>query len=282
MRGSAGRHGLGALVGALDEETVDVTVAWDAGGEKLRREMAVPAGPTTPRRMLPVLREIAEASIQRGVARAEARGQRVSCKAGCGACCRQIVPISVTETFLLRELVDEMPRARREVILGRFEAGRRRLAEAGLLARLTDVSWITEEAIEPLGLEYFRLGIPCPFLEEESCSIHPDRPIVCREYLVTSPAEHCAHPTAETIAMVPVTPEISAELPKIETPDEPRAVPWVPLLLALDYADNHAEEEPKRTGTELLAALFERGKDKGAGQGSRAEKKGKGKRKGPR
>ena len=38
-----------------------------------------------------------------------------------------------------------------------------------------------------LGREYFQLGIPCPFLEEESCSIYHDRPITCREYLVTSP-----------------------------------------------------------------------------------------------
>jgi Fe-S-cluster containining protein len=36
--------------------------------------------------------------------------------------------------------------------------------------------------------------MPCPFLEDESCSIHPDRPLVCREYLVTSPAELCAGP----------------------------------------------------------------------------------------
>ncbi len=41
---------------------------------------------------------------------------------------------------------------------------------------------------------YFHLGIACPFLEDESCSIHADRPISCREYLVTSPAVNCADP----------------------------------------------------------------------------------------
>ena len=48
----------------------------------------------------------------------------------------------------------------------------------------------------------------CPFLEEESCSIHPDRPLVCREYLVTSPAELCAGPTQEGVTPVAV-PKVS-------------------------------------------------------------------------
>jgi hypothetical protein len=35
-------------------------------------------------------------------------------------------------------------------------------------------------------VRYFLQGVACPFLEAESCGIHPDRPLACREYLVTS------------------------------------------------------------------------------------------------
>ena len=38
---------------------------------------------------------------------------------------------------------------------------------------------------------YFAAGIPCPFLEEERCGVYDERPVVCREYAVTSPPELC-------------------------------------------------------------------------------------------
>ena len=52
----------------------------------------------------------------------------------------------------------------------------------------------TAEERTELAYEYFKHGIACPFLEDESCSIHPDRPMACREYLVSSPAENCRAP----------------------------------------------------------------------------------------
>ena len=58
---------------------------------------------------------------------------------------------------------------------------------------------IGKEERTPLALSYFRLGIPCPFLEEESCSIHPDRPLSCREYLVTSAPIHCAEQAPDKV-----------------------------------------------------------------------------------
>ena len=55
-----------------------------------------------------------------------------------------------------------------------------------------------------LSSQYFDLQIACPFLENESCSIHVDRPSICREYHVTSPAERCSRVYQESIdAIVP-------------------------------------------------------------------------------
>ena len=39
---------------------------------------------------------------------------------------------------------------------------------------------------------YFDARIPCPFLENGSCGVYPERPMVCREYNVTTPALLCA------------------------------------------------------------------------------------------
>jgi hypothetical protein len=107
-----------------------------------------------------------------------------------------------------------------------------------------------------LGMEYFRLGIACPFLEEESCSIHPDRPIACREYLVTSPAANCSTLNREIVRQVPLPTRPMPAFSSLDGRTPAGAVRWVPLLLASDWADQHPEPDPTETGTELFARFM--------------------------
>lgn len=152
---------------------------------------------------LPVLQSLSSSIAEFAEERENRAGRRISCRAGCGACCRQPVPIAPSEAIRLAELVQEMPAERRERIQKRFAEGMRRLSENGLVEELENLEIeMDSDRRQALGLRYFRLGIPCPFLEEEQCSIHPDRPLACREYSVTSPARHCADPSAESVRMV--------------------------------------------------------------------------------
>ena len=132
----------------------------------------------------------------------EQQGHKVSCQKGCGACCRQMVPVSGVEARYLADLVEALPEPRRSEIRGRFDEARRRLAESGLLEKMRHNDQWTDDDYQAMGVDYFRQAIACPFLEEESCSIHPQRPVSCREYLVTSPAEHCALPRNENVRTI--------------------------------------------------------------------------------
>lgn len=256
----------GAGVLDLDEE-VTVTVEMALFGEQVREDIDVPAAPTRPRRMLPVFQSLAETVIERSVRRAAAEGKAVSCRAGCGACCNQLVPISAAEAHALRDLVDELPEPRRAEIRARFAAARRRLDQAGMVERLLDLAWITPDDLGPLGLAYFELDIPCPFLEAASCSIHPDRPIACREYLVTSPPERCSAPTRDTIDAVELPGSVSNALSRIDDPRARREASWVPLILAPEWAESHPDNAPPRPGPALLSAFMERlGEPAGAPQ----------------
>jgi Fe-S-cluster containining protein len=186
------------------------------------------------------------------------QGQQISCKKGCGACCRQLVPIAEVEARQLRDLVEDLPEPRRSLIRTRFADARRRLAGAGLLEKLLAPETWDEGDGRLLGLSYFRLGIACPFLQEESCSIYADRPSACREYLVTSPAENCARPTPETVQCVKMPLKVWTALARFdEVPPTARFIRWVPLILALEWAETHPEEPPPRPGPELLRELFE-------------------------
>lgn len=175
------------------QDFVTAQVDLQVAGTRVQFALTVPTAPVPPGAILPVFQTLS-AAIQADVASGlEEEGKRISCRAGCGACCRQLVPITKIEARYLAELVDSMPEPRQSEIRSRFADVIRRLEEAGILETLRHPEWVLPETKEKLGLTYFGLGIPCPFLENESCSIHENRPLVCREFLVTSPPEHCAN-----------------------------------------------------------------------------------------
>jgi Fe-S-cluster containining protein len=163
--------------------------------------------------------------------------------------------VSESEARYLRELIEALPRPRRQTVRDRFAAGRERLAAAGLLEALRDTGAIEDRVA--LGMQYFRLGIACPFLEDESCSIHPDRPIACREYLVSSPAGNCAAPTRETIRQVPLPTRVMPAFSTLDGLTQTGSTRWMPLLLAPEWADAHPDEpEATQTGPEMFARLM--------------------------
>jgi Fe-S-cluster containining protein len=242
-----------------ESSTVRATVDLAVGEYRLQATVSVPAGPTSLRTMLPVVQSLADGLVSIGERAVQDKGKTVSCKKGCGACCRQLVPITEVEARRLADLVKEMPEPRRTQIQARFAEARRRLQESGMLQRLLHRTGWSGEEFQRIGLEYFYLGIPCPFLEEESCSIHPDRPITCREYLVTSPAENCCRPTARNIDWVPLAVKLWRELARFDKvePGSPY-LRWVPLILIPEWAEEHPDDLPPRPGPEWLRELFER------------------------
>ncbi len=235
---------------ATREPTVTATVELSIANRPVRLELTVPSGRARLLQILPVLQTVAEAVVKAGIEDAEQAGEKVSCDKGCGACCRQLVPISTTEAHRLREVVEAMPPARRAEIVGRFAEAGRRLDEADLISALGRIRELSPEERQSLGLGYFELRVACPFLEEESCSIYLDRPIACREYLVTSPPTNCAKPSAEGVRCVKMPARVSNAATAMGGGDA------VALILALQWAATHPEPNPDYTGPELVRELF--------------------------
>jgi Fe-S-cluster containining protein len=230
--------------------TITANVALTVSGRRLELQMAVPTGPTRPVELLPLFHRITDAFVSAAVEAVTEEGKAISCRAGCGACCRQLVPIAPSEARRLKSLIDELPEPRQVAVRQRFADALGRLGQAGLLDKLRNLATMPKEEHRALGLAYFTAGVPCPFLEDESCSVHPERPSACREYLVTSPAEYCSRPTAETIDCVAVPAKVSNAVARLENPSQ-----VVPLVLAPEWAVAHPDE-PERPGTELVQAVF--------------------------
>jgi Fe-S-cluster containining protein len=211
------------------------TLRLTVGELQIAHPITVPSGPVAATAVLPALQGLVNAVVG-----AAETGKAISCRKGCGACCRQLVPISRTEGESLLALVEAMPRERRKAVRARFAAAEAAIVRAGLADR-------GARSDREMSVAYFALGVPCPFLEEESCSIHPDRPLVCREYLVTSPAELCAGPAQEGVTPVPV-PKLSLAARQLQDDAES----WFPLAMLFAWSRKPRTTAKRRPGTEWV------------------------------
>jgi len=172
-----------------------INLTLSIGGRPLEAVVDVPAGAVRSVDLLPILQAMDDAVIDVAVDAVRQQGKTITCGAGCGACCRQLVPITETDAHYLAELIADMPPERRGHVERRFDEALDALDRAGMLPRLLGAAEIAaRDQRRQLGLDYFDLKIPCPLLEDESCSVHLHRPMVCREYLVTTPAANCSAP----------------------------------------------------------------------------------------
>jgi Fe-S-cluster containining protein len=240
---------------------VNAQVELTVNGRRIGLRVSVPAGPVPPRELLPLYRGLAEHLTARAVDAVRAAGHTVSCQKGCGACCRQLVPVSALEARELVRVIEQTPEPRRTQLRERFAAARRRLEEEApdLLAALLRAGELSPQQIAERGHQYFRLGIACPFLEDESCSIYEHRPVDCRQYLVVSPPEHCAVDGSPHLrAITPWGRPVSAAIPVLDRTTEGEPIEWVPLLLAVDFVAAHPQEPARQPGTDLLQTFLDR------------------------
>lgn len=239
----------------LLQERFEIALNTPAG--QVTSAVDVPTGFVPVTAIVPLMRRLGEEAQGLVVARSVELGKAVSCHKGCAACCRMLVPLSVPEAFALRDWVRSRPTDQQEHLDRRFSEAKTRLLIHGVwqqLAALCDAPLAADdEALEGVNRSYYALRLPCPFLEEETCSIYDDRPAACRELLVTSPSQLCDDLVENPINPVSVPIQVSTVLGLAwqELTKDPTRL--IPLPLALEWAERH-DEQSRRTwkGSELF------------------------------
>jgi Fe-S-cluster containining protein len=227
---------------------IDFSVA----GRAVSLQVQVPAGLVSPTRLLPLAYALTDTIVDMAV---QAQPETVSCSKGCYACCLQLVPVSTIEARAIHALVQALEEPRRSAVRARFADACRTMQAAGLMDGLRDLSRIAKQDLVSFGHAYFARNVHCPFLENGSCSIYAERPVICREFLVTSDARHCDNPSAQTMRRIELGTRVSRALPALEAPEVAPGMPWIPLILALEWVAAHPHDG-ERPGPELLQALF--------------------------
>ena len=116
---------------------------------------------------------------------------RMSCEAGCAACCRVMVSTSAIEASLIIDRLSEEPPARKDKWM---EIVRDRNARLEDLSKKTDppADLSTFEGLLATCEDWERENLPCPFLGEGNlCSIYEERPLLCRVCWVLTDPEDC-------------------------------------------------------------------------------------------
>jgi Fe-S-cluster containining protein len=215
--------------------------------------------------LLPFAQQLTNELTSASIKHVESQGKKISCQAGCGACCRQLVGISLVEARDLARVVAEMPAERQAIIRERFAKGIAKLEAAGLIDAkdksgnrwlLDNEPGATQSLLPRIAKKYFDQQIACPFLENESCGIYPDRPLVCREYHVTSPAERCPQIYQIGVERVEVPRHLGEHLARTAHQVAGLQLQMIPLILSLEWtaAESDASQQTY-DGMELVKAL---------------------------
>lgn len=133
--------------------------------------------------------------VDREIARSVAQGRQPSCTKGCSYCCRQEIYAPRAEVEAIVEWLETsaphlIPELKTRIAgwLDWYRTEYPRLAASGAVRR--DL--------------FYAHGPPCPALIDDVCSIYPVRPVFCRTYYVTSPADACRPPGDPARPDVPI------------------------------------------------------------------------------
>lgn len=239
---------------------VRTTFALPVGGGVLNASAMLPVGHTTLTHLLPIIQNLEGAITGRVAQEAQAAGFPISCHAGCAACCRQMVPVNVFEAEALTAWLHTLPEERRAEIEKRFHRALSDLRDAGVIEKVLDPKWVLDEGFATeIARTYFNAHVACPFLENENCGIYSIRPLACREYMVTSPAELCRDPAANDVYGVQLPLKLSRVLYGIGRQLEHDTRGWIPLVFLLAWGKSGATpgESVSGTGEEVLRKFLE-------------------------
>ncbi|MBI5854314.1 MAG: YkgJ family cysteine cluster protein [Nitrospirae bacterium] len=223
----------------------------------LTTSVDVPSGFVPIATIVPLARQLGEQASVEEVRGAVEEGATISCKDGCAACCRMMVPLSPPEAFALRDHIDSLPKAERDRFMRKIDDAKAALRHAGLLEPLIELAKtpkpLADSDMDALNHAYYALRLPCPFLEAGRCGIYEHRPSACRELLVTSPADLCQDLAHNAVQPLPVPIRVSTVLGLLWADLTDKIPRLIPLPLALNWATEH-EPEGRRVwkGGDLL------------------------------
>jgi Fe-S-cluster containining protein len=201
--------------------------------------------------LVPLARGVCDDMVCEALDRAASPGKVIPCRAGCSTCCNYLVPLSIPEVIHLYEEIQSLPPERCYGFFSNsLEAARQLLGcgESGVPGE--------ESTLDHLGQWYCQRNIPCPFLEKDLCAIYDQRPLACREHLVTTPAQWCHPGLADRAHKLELQVSVLECLGRVTAHLEGTPVEAVMLPLMLPWIQENDERVHRKWSAKKVAQCF--------------------------
>ncbi|MDH5774712.1 MAG: YkgJ family cysteine cluster protein, partial [Nitrospirota bacterium] len=147
----------------LSSERLNLSIDTTSG--EMHAQVDVPTGVIPISDIVPVLRSLGEQAQALEVSNTLQSGKTISCQKGCGACCRQMIPVSPPEAFVLIDGMHMLPSNQQERIRQNLALTKKHLQNVGLLHPLQDLAdsphQHSDDELESLNRAYYALRLPC-------------------------------------------------------------------------------------------------------------------------
>ncbi len=241
------------------EEGNSVSFSLVVLGESLCFDVAVNRRSARLQDMVPLARTVASRISRATTDSLERAGRTIACTKGCHACCGYMVALSVPEVFRLRQDVQDMPVWQREIILRQSVESAGRILDRRPSRTIGGVGERTDARItvNRISRWYGRLGLPCVFLSDGTCTVYSDRPLVCREHLVEGASESCDLRSSEMPQVVRQPVSVVEAFARLTSELEGLPIESIMLPFALAWAqDNVKRSERTWPALQMVERFF--------------------------
>jgi Fe-S-cluster containining protein len=219
----------------------------DIAGKKIPFHINVTAKNATLADIVPLARKISTKLAAVFTADLVEKGYSIPCCKGCCACCSSLIPLSVPEAFRLREELLAMPNdVSNQIMRSCINTAEKILDKAQRTAQMEGFSKNGKPRISQINKWYGELKLPCPFLSESLCTLYEQRPLACREHIVTGSSASCQIKSKcrPNVAIMPVS--VLEALGQLTSELEQTEVGAIMLPLSFAWAQDNIERAKRK------------------------------------
>ncbi|MDD5010634.1 MAG: YkgJ family cysteine cluster protein [Phycisphaerae bacterium] len=229
----------------------------DIAGKKIPFHINVMAKNATLADIVPLARKISTKLAIAFVADIREKGHIVPCSKGCCACCSSLIPLSVPEAFRLREELLAIPgNVSNQIMRSCINTAEKILDKAQCTAQIEGFLKNRKPRISQINKWYGELKLACPLLSENLCTLYEQRPLACREHIVTGSSASCQIKSKcrPNVAIMPVS--VLETLGQLASELEQTEVEAVMLPLSFAWAQDNIERAKRTWPTAEMVKRF--------------------------
>ena len=163
-----------------------------------RKEICIPLAfhkrTMTLKDLIPSARQICEATIKAISETYHQAGQPIACETcKTATCCRYLIGLSIPEAIYLVDTLMQQMSLESDACIAQCRQRATFLDQA--IKSLNDSTPPLQQNIQHLSRKlqiwHAKNNLKCPFLKQKRCTIYQERPLVCRQWLITPNHEFC-------------------------------------------------------------------------------------------